>query len=94
MAKLYTIEDQVSGEYGKIKAVDPEEPKSECRACCTECLAFHLEPGKSLGECRLQPPAVILDDNDQVWSMWPKVGTDDWCLEFTPKSYGSLRAQR
>ena len=93
MRQLITIEDQISGKFGQIKAV-PEEPETERKDCCGKCLAFHLEKGAKLGECRQVPPAVILDGNDHVWSMWPKVGAEDWCLEFTCKSYGPLRAQR
>ena len=85
MRQLITIEDQISGKFGQIKAVDPDEPEAKRPECCRDCLAFHLEKGARLGECRRMPPTVILDVNDHVWSMWPKVGTDDWCLEFKSK---------
>jgi len=60
------------------KAVSLKDAKS----CCKNCGAFVLFSGqRDMGECRLNPPHMYIE-NGLILSSSPPVPDTHWCLQF------------
>lgn len=50
---------------------------------CDNCRFFEPNITNDRGECRKKPP--VLFDNDNLDGYFPRVDSDDWCGEYSPK---------
>lgn len=48
---------------------------------CDGCKFFDQQTGSDVGQCRRHPPKAFMISNCESESVWPIVGTDDWCGE-------------
>lgn len=46
------------------------------------------------GKCRIDPPTPIMDSQDNLKTVWPKVYPDSWCGQWEPVPVASNTARQ
>jgi len=61
---------------------------------CEYCIYFSRFGDGVVGECRMNPPIVVMslsDAYDRGESRWPQVTQDNWCGQFRAKKENPLK---
>lgn len=70
----------------KVPKKQPPAKKAEDGPKCEACRFWveDKEPGSvgRCGECRRNPPSVLLDSEDAMMCIWPFTDDTHWCGEF------------
>lgn len=69
----------------------PKKPPPLWEKVCSNCKHWKEETetgdDERAGECRANPPAVLYDTEEGVFSLWPATTANDWCGGFHAKEH-------